>query len=84
MIATEEHRPAPAPGKSRPHRIAVVGARTVLACDADRVVLVSCDAAALARDVGLLAAADYKPVSMTLVDLFVHTPHIECVTVLDR
>ena len=28
------------------------GARTVLACDADRVVLVSCDAAALARDVG--------------------------------
>ena len=30
------------------------GARTVLACDPDRVVLVSCDAAALARDVGLL------------------------------
>lgn len=60
------------------------GARTVAACDADRVVLVSCDAAALARDVGLLAAADYKPVSMTLVDLFTHTPHIECVTVLDR
>ena len=30
------------------------GARTVLACDAERVVLVSCDAAALARDIGLL------------------------------
>jgi tRNA/tmRNA/rRNA uracil-C5-methylase (TrmA/RlmC/RlmD family) len=60
------------------------GARTVVACDADRVVLVSCDAAALARDVGLLAAAGYAPVSVTLVDLFAHTPHIECVTVLDR
>ena len=60
------------------------GARTVLACDAERVVLVSCDAAALARDVGLLTSADYKLTSVTLVDLFAHTPHIECVTVLDR
>jgi 23S rRNA (uracil1939-C5)-methyltransferase len=60
------------------------GARAVIACDSDRVVLVSCDAAALARDVRLLANADYSPVSMTLVDLFPHTPHIECVTVLDR
>jgi tRNA/tmRNA/rRNA uracil-C5-methylase (TrmA/RlmC/RlmD family) len=60
------------------------GTRTVIACDADRVVLVSCDAAALARDVGLLAADGYTPTSITLVDLFAHTPHIECVTVLDR
>jgi tRNA/tmRNA/rRNA uracil-C5-methylase (TrmA/RlmC/RlmD family) len=60
------------------------GARAVVACDPDRIVLVSCDAAALARDVGLLSTAGYAPVSMTLVDLFAHTPHIECVTVLDR
>jgi tRNA/tmRNA/rRNA uracil-C5-methylase (TrmA/RlmC/RlmD family) len=60
------------------------GARTVAACDADRVVLVSCDAASLARDVALLMTAGYAPASVTLVDLFVHTPHIECVTVLDR
>ena len=60
------------------------GARAVLACDPERVVLVSCDAAALARDVGLLVSADYKLRSITLVDLFAHTPHIECVTVLDR
>jgi 23S rRNA (uracil1939-C5)-methyltransferase len=60
------------------------GARTVLACDPDRVVLVSCDAAALARDVALLVAADYALTSATLVDLFAHTPHIECVTILDR
>jgi 23S rRNA (uracil1939-C5)-methyltransferase len=60
------------------------GARTVVACEPERVVLVSCDAAALARDVGLLASAGYAPVAMTLVDLFAHTPHIECVTVLER
>ena len=52
--------------------------------NAERVVLVSCDAAALARDVALLTSADYKLTSVTLVDLFAHTPHIECVTVLDR
>ena len=60
------------------------GARTVLACDPERIVLVSCDAAALARDVGLLVGADYTLTSVTLVDLFAHTPHIECVSVLDR
>ena len=32
----------------------------------------------------LLDGADYKLTSVTLVDLFAHTPHIECVTVLDR
>jgi tRNA/tmRNA/rRNA uracil-C5-methylase (TrmA/RlmC/RlmD family) len=56
----------------------------VLACDPERVVLVSCDAAALARDIGLLVAAGFGLASVTLVDLFAHTPHVECVTVLDR
>lgn len=60
------------------------GARSVLACDPDRVVLVSCDAAALARDVALLVSAEFKLTSVTLVDLFPHTPHVECVTILDR
>jgi 23S rRNA (uracil1939-C5)-methyltransferase len=60
------------------------GARAVLACDPERVVLVSCDAAALARDIGLLVAAGFTLTSVTLVDLFAHTPHVECVTVLDR
>ncbi len=60
------------------------GTRTVLACGADRIVLVSCDAAALARDVALLADAAFSVVSITPVDLFPHTPHVECVTVLER
>jgi len=60
------------------------GARAVLACDPERIVLVSCDAAALARDIALLVGADFSLTSVTLVDLFAHTPHVECVTVLDR
>ena len=60
------------------------GARSVLCGDPERIVLVSCDAAALARDVGLLVGAGFTLTSVTLVDLFAHTPHVECVTVLDR
>jgi 23S rRNA (uracil1939-C5)-methyltransferase len=60
------------------------GVRCVLRCEPGRVVLVSCDAAALARDIRLLYDGGYDLVSITPVDLFPHTPHIECVTVLER
>jgi 23S rRNA (uracil1939-C5)-methyltransferase len=59
------------------------GAKTALACKADRIVLVSCDAAALARDTALLEARGYELRSVTPVDLFPHTPHVECVSVFD-
>ncbi|MEP6625514.1 MAG: TRAM domain-containing protein [Acidimicrobiia bacterium] len=52
--------------------------------DASRVVLVACDAAALARDVGLLAAEGYRLTEATPVELFPHTSHVEVVAVLDR
>ncbi len=52
--------------------------------DASRVVLVACDAAALGRDVGLLAAEGYRLTEATPVDLFPHTSHVEVVAVLDR
>lgn len=42
--------------------------------------LVSCDAGALGRDAGLLAAAGWRLDSAVLVDLFPHTPHVEVVT----
>jgi len=48
------------------------------------VVLVSCDAAAGARDVAGLVALGYTVESVTLVDLFPHTHHVEVVTVLVR
>ena len=60
------------------------GVRAVDACEPDRVVLVSCDPAACARDIRLLTERDYRVRSITPVDLFPHTPHVECVTVLDR
>ena len=42
--------------------------------------LVSCDAAALGRDAGLLTADGWTLESLCLVDLFPHTPHVEVVT----
>jgi 23S rRNA (uracil1939-C5)-methyltransferase len=60
------------------------GVETVTNCEPKRVVLVSCDAAALARDVALFGSAGYDLTAVTLVDLFPHTPHVECVSVLDR
>jgi 23S rRNA (uracil1939-C5)-methyltransferase len=60
------------------------GARTVAGTHARRVMLVSCDAGSLGRDVALLRAAGYRWVSSTLVDAFPHTPHVEVVTRLDR
>jgi 23S rRNA (uracil1939-C5)-methyltransferase len=60
------------------------GVRTVFRCDAARVVLVSCDAAAFARDVALLRDGGYDLTAITPVDLFPHTPHVECVSILDR
>ena len=46
--------------------------------------LVSCDAASLGRDAGLLTAAGFGLTSLTPVDLFPHTFHVEVVTVFDR
>jgi 23S rRNA (uracil1939-C5)-methyltransferase len=57
---------------------------TLVASSAPRFVLVSCDAAACARDARLLADAGYRLVHSTLVDLFPHTPHVEIVSTFDR
>jgi 23S rRNA (uracil1939-C5)-methyltransferase len=56
----------------------------VSATRAARVALVSCDAAALGRDVRLLGGAGYELVSSTLVDVFPHTPHVEVVLRFER
>jgi 23S rRNA (uracil1939-C5)-methyltransferase len=60
------------------------GVDVVDASGARRVVLVSCDAASLGRDVGLLRAAGFELTRLTPVDLFPHTFHVEVVTVCDR
>jgi 23S rRNA (uracil1939-C5)-methyltransferase len=64
-----------------------LGARAVdvlTATRTPRLVLVSCDAVALARDARLLATAGYRLGPATLVDLFPQTPHIEIVSVFER
>ena len=60
------------------------GVAVLAATEAERIVLVSCDAASLARDAVLLAAAGYQHTGSTVLDLFPHTPHVEVVTRFDR
>ncbi len=59
------------------------GVDAVAATGADRVVLVSCDAAAMARDLSLLGEVGYRLRGIELVDLFPHTHHVEAVSSLE-
>lgn len=60
------------------------GVRAVAATRAGRVALVSCDAGALGRDARLLRQAGYGLEASTLVDVFVHTRHVEVVSTFVR
>lgn len=55
------------------------GVATLVATRAPVVVLVSCDAAAGARDARLLAASGYELDDLVVLDLFPHTHHLEMV-----
>jgi len=54
------------------------------ALGAERIVLVACDPAALARDLGTLLRSGYALGSVGALDMFPHTHHFETITVLDR
>ncbi len=85
--AVERWRPSPAdlvvadPPRAGLGRGAV---RRLAETGAERLVLVSCDAAALARDAGLLATHGFDFRHATVVDLFPQTPHVEVVSRFDR
>ena len=49
-----------------------------------RIVYVSCNPATLARDLKDFGALGWRPAEVTPYDMFPHTPHIECVTRLER
>lgn len=49
-----------------------------------RGILVSCNPAALARDLPLALRAGYRALRVQPLDMFPHTPHVEAVAVLER
>ena len=84
----------PPRGVRRAKRIAVIadparaglgreGVATVLGCAPQTLVLVSCDAASMARDIGLLRDGGYHLRHATVLDLFPQTAHVEVVSVLE-
>ena len=51
---------------------------------ARRIVYVSCNVNAASRDLALLAPAGWTALRARPVDMFPHTPHVECVLTLER
>ena len=60
------------------------GVAVLAGTGATRIVLISCDAASLGRDAGLLVQAGYRLTSVTPVDMFPQTWHVEVVSVFDQ
>jgi 23S rRNA (uracil1939-C5)-methyltransferase len=58
--------------------------RRVIECEAKRIVYVSCNPTTLAPNAAQLTDAGYRLRQVTPVDMFPHTPHVECVAVLTR
>ncbi|MBD3688824.1 class I SAM-dependent RNA methyltransferase [Nanchangia anserum] len=58
--------------------------RALARAGAERIVLIACDPAALARDAQVLLEAGYHITQLDGFDLFPYTHHVECVGVFDR
>lgn len=54
------------------------------ACGARRIVYVACKHGSVARDAALLAPLGWRVARVQPVDLFPHTPHVECVATFER
>jgi 23S rRNA (uracil1939-C5)-methyltransferase len=54
------------------------------AAQPSQIVYVSCDPSTLARDLRTLQPSGYRPVALTLIDLFPQTFHLETVATLER
>lgn len=57
---------------------------TMVNMEPERIVYVSCDSATLARDLKFLCGNGYVLQKVRAVDMFPHTGHVECVTLLQR
>lgn len=62
--------------------LGIDGAGAAAACDARRIVLISCDVAAMARDVATMVDQGRRVVAMHSLDMFPNTHHFEVVTTL--
>lgn len=62
--------------------LGIPGAKAIANSGAQAIALVSCDPAAMARDVSTMVAEGRNVMSLASFDLFPHTAHIEVVTVL--
>ncbi len=49
-----------------------------------KIVYVSCDSATLARDLAILKEKGYEAKKVSAVDMFPRTPHVECVTLIEK
>lgn len=49
-----------------------------------KIVYVSCDSATLARDLAILKGKGYEAKKVSAVDMFPRTPHVECVTLIEK
>ena len=58
--------------------------RRLIECDAPRIVYVSCNPTTLAPNAAQLTEAGYTLKRVKPVDMFPHTPHIECVALLEK
>ena len=64
--------------------LGAAGVARLIQTKAPRIVLVSCDAVAGARDTRLLLDAGYGCTQASVLDLFPHTPHVEVVSTFTR
>lgn len=62
--------------------LGVAAAQQLAKSGAEKIVLVSCDPAAMARDVAQLAAGGYRMAGIRIFDIFPHTHHVETVCLL--
>lgn len=68
------------PRKGVDHRVVVSALRIA----PPKIIYVSCEPATMARDLAKLAAGGYRLVEVQPVDMFPHTHHVECVTLMSR
>ena len=56
----------------------------VAKAEPEKIIYVSCDPATLARDIKILGEMGYRFVEAQPVDMFPHTPHVECCCLIER